>query len=92
MNSKHARWRLDGGGTDNSPDLPLGIVEDTEESRGVCTMDFPDSPDAMQQARLIAAAPEMLEALESIVNSMGGWGTPIFQNARALLSRINGQD
>lgn len=50
-------------------------------------------PSGPANARLIAASPELVEALEGLLNEndMAGWAAKV-TSARALLARIRGDD
>ena len=68
MTAKH--WKID-----ESESTPLAVIEDTEDGMGVCEVGKPGTkradatPEEWEAARLIAAAPDLLAALEIIVNS-----------------------
>lgn len=52
-------WKID-------PVPPLAVIEDNEDGGGVCSMEGnTKSPEVLAKAHLIAAAPELLEALKA---------------------------
>lgn len=79
------------GGWHYGPD-PEGEQHDkisvhTDEGYYICLIDKGSHEEAI--ARLIAAAPELLEALEAIVhdNECGNWSKYKFDNARAAIAK-----
>ncbi len=65
---------------DPSEEAPLGVIEDTENGDGICTLEphkLPHEQDSetLATARLIAAAPDMLELLKDLcLNECQGSG------------------
>ncbi len=69
MNTEHTKgpWKVD-----EAQDLPLAVIVDNENGDGICEIgaegtrrDDPETPSSIEaeaNARLIAAAPELLEA------------------------------
>lgn len=51
-------WKID-----ENEDLPLAVIEGTEEGTGIAEIG-PRTPELIANAHLIAAAPDMLEALK----------------------------
>ena len=60
MKTQHTQinWKID-----DAKDLPLAIIEDTEDGYGICELDLLHE-NKETNAKLIAAAPELLEALK----------------------------
>ena len=58
-------WKID-----EAENLPLAIIQDNEDGIGICEIEFPGSTEAYANAYLIAAAPELLKALEMAVRFM----------------------
>jgi len=54
----HTKWIVD-----SNKNLPLAVIEDTEDGYGICEIDTVHI-NAKANARLISAAPDMLEALK----------------------------
>jgi len=61
------RWKID-----DAEDQPLAVIEDTEDGLGVCEIGYPSetradaTPEQWERAHLIAAAPELLRALQAV--------------------------
>ena len=53
-------WKID-----EAEDLPLAVIEDTEDGMGICEIGERTQQN-LTNARLIAATPDFLEALELI--------------------------
>lgn len=51
-------WKID-----EAEDLPLAVIEDTENGFGICELEG-TGDNAVANARLIAASPDILEALD----------------------------
>lgn len=51
--------------------LPTVVIQDNDEERWICQL--PLTPEGVANARLIAAAPRMLEALRKLVNEAAGF-------------------
>jgi hypothetical protein len=61
-NSQHTTaWKID-----EAEDLPLAVIEDTEEGEGICEIGERNEIN-LQRARLIAAALELLTAAEAAI-------------------------
>ncbi len=82
-------WKID-----ENNELPLAVIQDHEEGQGICeleTVSF-DTDETQANARLIAAAPELLEACKNLVAFLEQIGyvstgnTPT-ANARAALAK-----
>jgi hypothetical protein len=82
----HTPWIVDPG-----TDVPLGVIENTEDGMGVCTMDNGSKADA----RLIAAAPEMYQLLDKLHFQLAGVFPhsipPQLREIAELLARIDGE-
>lgn len=61
-------WKIDEAG-----DLPLAVIQDTEDGLGICEIGYPETrsdkagTEETANAKLIAAAPAMLEACRDAV-------------------------
>lgn len=58
------KWKIDG-----AQDLPLAVIEDTEDGNGVAEIGG-RTADNIKNANLIAAAPELLEACRAANNKL----------------------
>jgi hypothetical protein len=54
------KWKID-----QALDLPLAVIEDTEDGEGVCEIGE-RTPANLKHAHIIAAAPDLLASLESL--------------------------
>ena len=88
-------WRIDG-----NDDLPLAVIEDNEDGTGICEIGE-RTPLNLANAALIAAAPEMLAALQLIADSVTFTGMSqaaplqldaVIKVAKAAIARATGQD
>ena len=61
-------WKVD-----ENKELPVAVIEDTENGFGICTLDgggTASREELEKTAKLIAAAPDLLEALSEIIPSI----------------------
>ena len=101
--SKHTPGPWIGAGPSFGDPLPrytTEIVTEREDEDGaatsICELPFHHHDDENEaNARLIAAAPELLEALKEIVDAADGAGweqlDPSFKKARAAIARATGE-
>ena len=66
---------------------PLQVVTD---SSIICTIE-PSNPDKYANARLIAAAPELLNVLELIMSSKNAWPDGALDKAISAIAKARGQ-
>lgn len=72
MNNQHTRGPWSVSNVDSDPDYVL-ICADDKQANGAWEIATPHGPDAKANARLIAAAPELLEALIEIEKGEGAF-------------------
>ena len=99
------RWKIDENET-----LPLAVIVDDENGEGVCEIGIPgtesatECPENWRRAHIIAAAPELIAALEGLI----AWGAlarlidkgiaesiakdPVWKIARAALDKAKAND
>ncbi len=90
------RWKVDENET-----LPLAVIEDTADGMGVCeigangTESAHASPEMWARARLIASAPDLLAALEGMIEWARRVDTlnpgPEVAQARAAIAKAKGE-
>lgn len=83
---------------DPAEDLPLAIIEDTEDGQGICEISGNGrTPAMLKTARLVSAAPGLLEALEGLFyarvfrNDLDETHIAALNKARAEIAKAKGQ-
>ena len=100
-NAKHTSgpWVFDEVRTDCGRAFRIGSGEMLTAGKGCCIIydDYPGNPDNERKAnaRLIAAAPDLLEALERSLNWLasypGGGAIGVYDQARAAIAKARGE-
>lgn len=91
MNTKHTAgpWKID-----DALDLPLAVIQDNEMGEGIAELGE-RTPENEANARLIAAAPELLEALQEMMSRYGsknsGFDNEETAKARAAIAKAKGE-
>ena len=64
-------WKID-----SNPELPLGVITDDENGYGICEIDeLLTAPEKEANAKLIAAAPCLLDALTQLMDRLNTHGS-----------------
>ncbi|WP_250512660.1 hypothetical protein [Caballeronia sp. INDeC2] len=90
MSTKHTRGPWTNHGRIAQPGLPHSAVAANTLLARVYSEAFGDSEQETANANLIAAAPELLEALQAVV-SVADRATVEFDMARAAIAKATGQ-
>ena len=98
--SKHTQgpWEWCGNDLDGGKHQELSVLEVKVSCAGYCYGGTADIAVSVEDARLIAAAPELLEALEMIIAEADSYtkrtGTPVYNwidCARAAIAKARGE-